>query len=68
MVASGTFVQVERWAELLRLAGIVYLVRWYCDEHSTNRNDRAEMWVDGVEVDRARSAIGDFIDADPATT
>ena len=24
------------------------------------------MWVDGVEVDRARSAIGDFIDADPA--
>jgi hypothetical protein len=64
-VASGTFAQVERWAALLKRAGIVYEVRWSCGEHSTNRNDRAEMWVDRVEVDRARSAIRDALDADP---
>jgi hypothetical protein len=65
VVASGTFIQVERWAELLRQVGIVYEVRWSCNEHSTNRNDRAEMWVDRGEVDRARSAIRDASDADP---
>ena len=65
VVATGTFDQVERWAELLRRSGIVYEVRWSCNEHSTNRNDRAEMWVSRGEVDRARSAIRDAIDADP---
>ena len=57
VVASGTFAQVEGWAELLRQEGIQYVVRWSCDEHRIKRHDRAEVWVDGAEVDRARSAI-----------
>lgn len=66
VVATGTFAQVERWAELLRHARVKYVVRWSCDEHKIKRHDRAEMWVDGAEVDRARSAIREAHNADPA--
>jgi hypothetical protein len=65
VVTSGTFAQIERWAELLRQSGIGYLVRWSCDEHRIKRHDRAELWVDRAEVDRARSAIRNAADADP---
>jgi len=66
VVASGTFVQIERWAEKLRAAEIQFLVRWSCDEHRINRHDRGELWVDRAEVDRARFAIRDAPDSDPA--
>jgi hypothetical protein len=65
VVASGSFTQVERWAEILRSVGVEYLVRWSCDEHRVKRHNRAEMWVDGANVDQARSAIRDASDTDP---
>lgn len=57
VVVSGTFAQVEGWTELLRQEGIQYVVRWSSDEHRIKGHDRAEVWVDRAEVDRARSAI-----------
>jgi hypothetical protein len=64
VVATGTFAQVERWTELLRQARIQYEVRWSCDEHRPQRHERAELWVDHYEIERARSAIRGARDAD----
>jgi hypothetical protein len=63
-VASGSFAQIERWAELLRKAKVRFEVRCFCDEHRVNRLDRAELWVDRRDVDRARSCIRGAHDAD----
>ena len=64
VVASGTLTQIERWGSLLRKAKIRFEVRRPCNEHRSSRRKHAEMWVDGADVDRARSAIRGASDAD----
>ena len=50
-VAAGTNQQVRNWARQLRSVG----VRYYMAESVAG--DRAELWVDRDEADRARSAV-----------
>ena len=64
VVASGTLTQIERWGRITpegqdSVRGQAALRR----AQATRRN-HAEMWVDGYEVDRARSAIRGAPDAD----
>jgi hypothetical protein len=53
VVASGSLAQVQCWSDCLRRASIEFVVA-RCD---STAQDHAELWVEQVDVDEARSTI-----------
>ena len=57
VVASGGSAAIQRWSDSLRRASILFLLTHTHYDDPAAPTDRGEIWVEGCNVEEARTAL-----------